>query len=75
MANFLDLDIIKNFKEMCVKSCVRLFVTLWIVARQAPVSMGILQARILDWVACPPPGDLTDPETEPASLVSCIGRR
>ena len=26
------------------------FATPWIVARQAPLSMGILQARILDWV-------------------------
>ena len=34
-------------------SCVRLSVTLWAVARQAPLSMGILQARILDWVALP----------------------
>ena len=22
---------------------------------------GILQARVLEWVACPPPGDLPDP--------------
>ena len=27
--------------------------TLWTVARQAPLSMGILQARILEWVATP----------------------
>ena len=31
---------------------------------------GILQARILDWVAMPPPGDLPDPGIEPASLMS-----
>ena len=30
-----------------------LFVTLWTVARQAPLSVGILQARILAWVATP----------------------
>ena len=30
---------------------------------------GILQARILDWVAMPPPGDLPDPGIEPASLM------
>ena len=30
---------------------VQLFVTPWTVARQAPLSMGILQARILEWVA------------------------
>ena len=32
-------------------SCVRFFVTLWTVACQAPLVHGILQARILDWVA------------------------
>ena len=32
-------------------SHVRLFATLWTVAHQAPLSVGILQARILEWVA------------------------
>ena len=32
-------------------SCVQLFVTPWSVAHQAPLSMGIFQARILEWVA------------------------
>ena len=32
-------------------SCVQLFSTLWSVVYQAPPSMGILQARILEWVA------------------------
>ena len=38
---------------------------------------GILQARILEWVAIPFPGDLTDPGMEPASLsyISCTGKR
>ena len=31
--------------------CVQLFVTPWTVACQAPLSMGILQARILEWIA------------------------
>ena len=31
---------------------------------------GILQARVLDWVAIPSPGDLPDPGIEPASLRS-----
>ena len=31
---------------------------------------GILQAWILEWTACPPPGDLPDPGIEPASLTS-----
>ena len=34
-------------------SCVWLFATLWTVAHQAPLPMGILQARILEWVAMP----------------------
>ena len=32
---------------------VRLFVIPWTMARQAPLSMQILQARILEWVAMP----------------------
>ena len=32
---------------------VRLSATTWTVAHQAPLSMGILQARILEWVAMP----------------------
>ena len=38
---------------LCVCSHVRLFVTPWTVAHQAPPSMEILQARILEWVAMP----------------------
>ena len=34
-------------------SCVRLSVTPWTVARQTPLFVGILQARILEWVAMP----------------------
>ena len=43
----------------------RLFGTLWTIAHQAPLSMGILQARILEWLPCPPPGDLPNPGMEP----------
>ena len=41
---------------VCMLSCfihVLLFVTLWTVAHQPLLSMGILQARILEWVAMP----------------------
>ena len=31
---------------------------------------GILQTRILEWVACPPPGDLPHPEIKPKSFMS-----
>ena len=40
----------------CVPSCfshVRFFGTLWTIARQASLSMGVLQARKLEWVAMP----------------------
>ena len=33
--------------------CVRLFATPWAVACQVPLFMGILQARILEWIAMP----------------------
>ena len=32
-----------------------------------PLSMGILQARILEWVAISSPGDLADPGIKPRS--------
>ena len=49
-------------------SPVQLFATPQTVALQAPLSMGILQAKILEWVTMPPPGDLPNPGTEPRSL-------
>ena len=38
---------------MCLAAQSCLFETLWTVAHQAPLSMGILQARTLEWVAMP----------------------
>ena len=35
------------------RSVAQLSATPWTVARQGPLSMGILQARILEWVAMP----------------------
>ena len=38
----------------------------------------IFQARILEWVPCPPPGDLLDSEIKPVSQksnLSCFGRQ
>ena len=47
------------------------FATPWTVALQAPLSMGILQAR-MDWSGLPwsLPGDLPNPGIEPMSLMS-----
>ena len=56
---------------VCVLSCfshIRICETTWTVARQAPLSMGILQARILEGLPCPPPGDLPDPAIQAVSL-------
>ena len=43
------------------------FVTLWTVARHAPLSKGFSRQ---EWsgLSCPPPGNLPDPGTEPTSL-------
>ena len=51
-------------------SCVWLFVTLWSIALQAPLSMGFSRQEYWSGLPCPPPGDLSDPWMEPASLMS-----
>ena len=48
-------------------SRVQHFATLWTVACQAPLSMEILQATILEWVAIPFSEDLPNSEIEPGS--------
>ena len=47
------IEVSVYFVLCCASSLshVQLFVTLWAVAYQAPLSMGILQMRILEWVA------------------------
>ena len=40
----------------------------WTVAHQAPLSMEILQARILEWVAMPLSRVSSNPRIEPKSL-------
>ena len=42
---------------------VRLFATPWAVPRQAPLSMGILQARTLAWVALPSSSGSSQPRS------------
>ena len=53
-------------------SCVRLFVTPWTVACQVTLSMGFFSQEFQGKLPFPPPGDLPDPETEPASPVSAV---
>ena len=54
-------------------SCVQLFVTPWTVTRQDPLSMGILQARILEWVAMPSSRGSFPPRNHTG--VSCLAGR
>ena len=57
-------------------SHVRLFVTLWTVACQAPLSMGFSRQEYWSGLLNPLAGDLLDSGIEPAFLTSpAIGRR
>ena len=58
--------------DMCVYSLsrVRLFIIACIVAHQVPLSMGILQARKLDWVAILSSRGFSQPKDR--TQVSCI---
>ena len=53
-------------------SCVRLFVTPRIQVHQAPLSMGFPRQEYWSGMPCSPPGDLPNPGTEPASLMSPV---
>ena len=57
-------------------SRVQLFLTLWTVTSQAPLSMGFSRQEYWSGMPCPPPEDLPNPTIEPKSLLSpAIGRR
>ena len=63
--------VLKNECLCCrLVSHVRLCATPCTVAQQAPVSAGIFQARILEWVAISSSRDLPDPGIEPQSPYS-----
>ena len=51
-------------------SCVRPFATLWIVARQAPLSMGFSRQEFWSGLPFPPWGDLPEPGIKPTSCVA-----
>ena len=52
---------------MKLLSRVRLFVTPWTVAYQAPLSMGFSRQEYWSGLPFPSPGDLPDPGIEPGS--------
>ena len=51
----LETQVFPSYVCVCVcaqpLSHIQLFVTPWAVARQAPLSMRLLQATLLEWVA------------------------
>ena len=62
---------------ICVHACmlshysrVWFFVTLWTVAHQAPLSMGLSRQEYWSGLPCPPPGDLPNQGIKTASLAS-----
>ena len=61
-------------KDICVPlqplCCVQLFMTLWTVAHQAPLSMRFLRQEYWSGLPFPPPGDLPNPGLESTSPVS-----
>ena len=69
------------WKTMCCAvlsrfSYVQLCATLSTVAHQSPLSMGILPARIREWVAVPSSGGSSPPRDRTCiSIVSCIDRQ
>ena len=57
----------------CMLSCfshIQLFVTLWTVAREDPLSLEFSRQNYWSGLPCCPPGDPPDPGIEPKSLVS-----
>ena len=54
----------------CVLSCFHLFEMLWTVAHQAPQFVGFSRQGYWSGWPCSPQEDLTNPGTEPVSLMS-----
>ena len=78
-AHAIELNLVYLWKWLCVLSCfsrVRLFVTPRTVTLQAPLSMELLQARILEWVAMPFSRGSSRPRDQTCAFyVSCTGRQ
>ena len=64
---------IDNIDNELVLGCVQLFETLWTVACQVPLSMGIIQTRILEWVAMP--SSRGSSQSRDQIHISCIAGR
>ena len=60
-------------QDTCILSHVQPFATPWTAACQAPLSMELLQARALEWVAISSSRGSSPPRDR--TCVSCIGRQ
>ena len=66
-------EVLLSSQRACILgcfNCVWLFVTLWTVARQAPLSMGFSRQEYWSGLPCLPPCDLPDTGIEPVSPAS-----
>ena len=57
-----------HWSGVCVPSHVRLFVTPWTIACQAPLPMEFSSQKYWSGLSFPPPGDVPDSGIEPMSL-------
>ena len=57
-----------HWSGVCVPSHVRLFVTPWTIACQAPLSMEFSSQEYWSALSFPPPGDVPNSGIEPMSL-------
>ena len=72
VSHMCPLSVLVLVTHACVLSCfsrVQLLVTLWTVARQAPLSMGFSRQEYWSGLPCPPPGDLPCLGIEPESIM------
>ena len=53
-------------------SRIQLFLTLWTIACQAPLSIGFPRHEYWSGLSCPPPGDLPGPGIEPVSALAVL---
>ena len=60
------------YAVLCRFSHVQLFVTLWTLARQAPLFMGFSRQEYWSGLLCLPPGDLPDPGIKPTISLSLL---
>ena len=69
--SFTGLVVFLPYSHVCMRSHfspVRLFVTLWTIDGQAPLSMGFSKQEYWSGLSRPSPGDLPDPGIKPVSL-------